>query len=704
MSKNITIGESGTASTLTVGSPGTTTTTLKGTTVNVIGTFTGITSSGNITATTGSLVGTSVVAPTYGPAANEDVSFCALSTGTINIGTGTRTGTGAINIGTGAGSTGAINIGVKNDIATTGTPLTLNGSTIAIEPEQTKVMNIATAQTTGQLNIGTGLRTTGAINIGTGVGSTGAINIGVKNDTIGTPLTLNGSTIAIEPVKTQDMNIATAQSTGTLNIGTGGRTGTGAINIGTGLRTGAGAINIGTGAGSTGPINIGAGPTGTTTTLNGIVNTNVGTIAGKITDFNVDIGGLNVGYTGTTNVYPATLNMNSYMYFWGAGYATAFNNYRIETGGVNGQEITFKHTGAQTIPLYFSNTIVLNTSLSGVNTTTLTPGSTLVVFFMNNKWFEKNATTSLSLTSTLTAPSITAPSTLSIGTSTATSVSIGSSTIPTTINGKLGIGITPSAPLHIYEPIGTSVSTTTGSIILDHGNLGGTSSILFKSRVNSSSDYGYIYYVDDINGSGGEQSALCVGTENDIADSAKDVLVLNRNGGYVGIGKTNPSTLLDVNGVITATTMAVTDFITLPIITKTPGPTQLGYNGSVTISAEVAVEGNLMTQVITTGSILPIGIYTISVILVEVINPNTTAQTTRFSFTSANTTLIGLPPANDLCIMGNGGGANRYPLTLTFIAKVTTQYGRITLSCINSVGMNSSFFPNNAIISYIKIA
>jgi len=51
----------------------------------------------------------------------------------------------------------------------------------------------------------------------------------------------------------------------------------------------------------------------------------------------------------------------------------------------------------------------------------------------------------------------------------------------TTINGKL----------NIIETSGTATGANSGSIILDHENNGGASSITFTSRVNRSSDFGY---------------------------------------------------------------------------------------------------------------------------------------------------------------------------------------------------------------------
>jgi hypothetical protein len=123
-----------------------------------------------------------LTSPSYGPSADAtDVSFCATQTGTINIGTATRTTVGKlINIGNGVNSTNTIEIGTHNDTLSTGTPILMNGYNISIEPEITQDVNIATTQTSGDINIGTGSRTTtGIINIGNGSGGTNnIINIG----------------------------------------------------------------------------------------------------------------------------------------------------------------------------------------------------------------------------------------------------------------------------------------------------------------------------------------------------------------------------------------------------------------------------------------------------------------------------------------------------------------------------------------------
>jgi hypothetical protein len=104
------------------------------------------------------------------------------------------------------------------------------------------------------------------------------------------------------------------------------------------------------------------------------------------------------------------------------------------------------------------------------------------------------------------------------------------------LNKNVGIGTnTIGAKLHIVETTGSIASASTGTIILDHQNNYGASSIVFRSTFNRNNDYGYIQYQDSsiYNRAGDDSSKLIIGTKSASDD---DILLLPSGG--VGIGTT----------------------------------------------------------------------------------------------------------------------------------------------------------------------
>jgi len=109
--------------------------------------------------------------------------------------------------------------------------------------------------------------------------------------------------------------------------------------------------------------------------------------------------------------------------------------------------------------------------------------------------------------------------------------------------GKVGIGAaSPLGKLHLYEATGSVAGINSGSLILEHGNAGGASSITFRSCGNITSDYASIQYQDASTlGGAGEASKLIISAQNDFND---DICLMPS--GNVGIGTTAPAYKVDV--------------------------------------------------------------------------------------------------------------------------------------------------------------
>jgi len=112
-----------------------------------------------------------------------------------------------------------------------------------------------------------------------------------------------------------------------------------------------------------------------------------------------------------------------------------------------------------------------------------------------------------------------------------------------------------NGPLHINEAIGSIGSSKIGSLVLRHQNIPGYSSIIFQGQNVALHDYGYIRYRDSANDLN-ENARLEIGTEDNngpSSDITSDALILQKSGGYVGIGNYFPIYTLDVSGTIRCT-------------------------------------------------------------------------------------------------------------------------------------------------------
>ncbi|MFN7677190.1 MAG: glycine-rich protein [Cyanobacteriota bacterium] len=113
--------------------------------------------------------------------------------------------------------------------------------------------------------------------------------------------------------------------------------------------------------------------------------------------------------------------------------------------------------------------------------------------------------------------------------------------------GHVGIGVTaPAARLSIAEATGTLASANRGTVVIDHENAGGGSSLVFRSKVNRGSDYAYIEYRDQSPAQSKDEAALLtIGIQNDSSDH----LALMPSGN-VGIGTITPEYKLQVSGTV----------------------------------------------------------------------------------------------------------------------------------------------------------
>ena len=116
-----------------------------------------------------------------------------------------------------------------------------------------------------------------------------------------------------------------------------------------------------------------------------------------------------------------------------------------------------------------------------------------------------------------------------------------------------------------------------GTLTLEHETAGGSTSILFKSA-RDSSDYATIYYTDG-NGTD-EKGILTIACKNDTTGGNEDQIRFQTfsgtdrmtiaGNGNIGIGSTNPRTILDINS---------TDALILPVGTNAERPT--GADGMI---------------------------------------------------------------------------------------------------------------------------
>jgi hypothetical protein len=290
-------------------------------------------------------------------------------------------------------------------------------------------IDIATSQVSGNLNIGTASSRAGIINIGNGPTSNGSILIGNNS---GARQIIIGSTSG---------GSSTTYAGDTLNL-LGGSVGAGA------------AINLGN-TSTNGNINIGAnGTLSSITPINIAVSTahtgliSIGTGDGRA-------GGISIG-TGTG----------------------------IKTLAIGGGNTTLNFTGNDTTitstRLLLSGDVSLNRNMSLISQT-------------RNMSLAVNKDISSSFALDVSGATIFRGPTTLIG-----EVSLNQNF---NVTGRAMFGAPPtnaafevdvSGQMRIYEPTGSKAGIATGSLVLEHNDASGSSSIVFRSKNNAASDYAYI--------------------------------------------------------------------------------------------------------------------------------------------------------------------------------------------------------------------
>ena len=121
-------------------------------------------------------------------------------------------------------------------------------------------------------------------------------------------------------------------------------------------------------------------------------------------------------------------------------------------------------------------------------------------------------------------------------------------------NGLFTQNLTCDGILTILELVGTNATPIAGSLVVQHSDTNGTSSIVFPSKNNYGSDFGFIKFMDDIYNSGGENARLIIGVGDDPTSPLQDAIILwsCAGNGSVGINTLYPNNAysLDVKGDI----------------------------------------------------------------------------------------------------------------------------------------------------------
>jgi len=397
----------------------------------------------------------------------------------------------------------------------------------------------------------------------------------------------------------------------------------------------------------------------------------VNTISGNLTstgtsNFNIincnTISG-NLTSTGTSNFN--IINGNAISGNLTSTGTSAFNNLTANTISGN-----LTSTGNSIINNLTTNTISGNLTSTGTSNFNIINGNTISGNLTSTGTSAFNIINGNAISGNLTS---TGTSNFNIINGNAISGNL-TSTGTSTFNNINGNSIT------ITDTTSNFPTPTTGSLIIKHNTSGGASSIMFPSKINNSSDFGYIAYVDNVakgntfplfenpnysfnyfSATSDEASALIIGCENDVGGAGPDSVIIAPVGnivldprlggctyitGKVGIGTNSPvaSVMLDVAGAMASSHSTTTTVLTssygnygcIESYTKGDPNTKRalilnGFGGNVGIgttttayaldvSGNIRATGNILTNNIRPNSGETIGFGGIGVLLDDKVN------------------------------------------------------------------------------------
>jgi hypothetical protein len=439
--------------------------------------------------------------------ASNPISLYATTTsGNVSIATAAnKVGAQAINIGN--ATTGNIfigssrfnnttafittgNIGTVNSttvVATTGNIATVNANTISATAAGTTV-NLFNTQNTGSINFGGGL-TTGSLNIGTGTAwTTGNINIGTASSRPAASLTNIGGTVnlgsAAFVVTVAGTTVSTSTSTGALLV-------SGGVGVGGNLFVGGNLVSTGTAYATT-------ATAGTDTTQ---VATTAFVQAGLLSKANTtDV----VTVTGAQNVGGSkTFTSDAIVSSTTLSTSTSTGALRVSGGvGVGGN--LFVGGNLVSTGTAYATTATTGTNTTQIATTAFVKNSidTLNAGLVHNSGDEPIGGDKTFTSTTVSTSTASGALLVSGGVGVGGNLFVGGDL---SVTGKIGLGIAPSTTYEldvggqtrIFETTGSTAGTSTGTLVLEHGNASGASSLVFKAPSQSTNDYAYIQYEDN---------------------------------------------------------------------------------------------------------------------------------------------------------------------------------------------------------------